>query len=104
MNLIATDGKINQQKGASDGASWLPPNKQFRCTYVTRQIAVEAKYDLWVTRAEKNAMVKVLSACPDMPLPTSANVTNAPVGYPQGRQFVDLVAAGQLGVRYGNSR
>lgn len=69
LNLIATDGQINQQKGASDAASWLPPNKQFRCSYVSRQIAVKTKYDLWVTQSEKNAMAKVLSTCPDMPLP-----------------------------------
>lgn len=71
MNLIATDGQINQQKGASDAASWLPPNKQFRCTYVARQIAVKTKYRLWVAPAEKNAMAKVLSSCPAMLMPMS---------------------------------
>ena len=29
----------NQQKGDGDTATWLPPNKAFRCAYVARQVA-----------------------------------------------------------------
>lgn len=76
LNLIAADGPTNQQKSASDAASWLPPNKQFRCTYVARQIAVKTKYELWVTRAEKDAMAQVLSSCPNQPLPTARDATS----------------------------
>ena len=39
LNLIAADGPANQQKGAGDAATWLPPNKAFRCAYVARQVA-----------------------------------------------------------------
>jgi hypothetical protein len=63
-NLIAVDGPANQQKGAGDAATWLPANKTFRCEYVARQIAVKAAYRLWVTRAEHDAMARVLSGCP----------------------------------------
>ncbi|HTM85441.1 MAG TPA: HNH endonuclease family protein, partial [Mycobacterium sp.] len=35
-NLQATSGPINQQKGDGDAATWLPPNKAYRCTYVSR--------------------------------------------------------------------
>ncbi|WP_421083987.1 GmrSD restriction endonuclease domain-containing protein [Rothia nasimurium] len=62
LNLLAVDGPTNQQKGDSDAASWLPPAKEFRCNYVARQIDVKAKYGLWVTEAEKQAMVTVLSS------------------------------------------
>lgn len=65
LNLLAVKGEANQDKSASDAASWLPPNKAFRCQYVARQIAVKARYDLWVARAEKQAMVRILSFCPD---------------------------------------
>lgn len=75
LNLIAADGRTNQQKSASDAATWLPPNKQLRCTYVARQIAVKTEYELWVTRTEKDAMAQVLSSCPDQPLPTAADAT-----------------------------
>ncbi|MFK0074650.1 HNH endonuclease family protein [Arthrobacter woluwensis] len=71
LNLFATDGRINQQKGAGDAATWLPSNKQFRCTYIARQIAVKQKYHLWVTAPEKAAMIRILSACPSQQLPSA---------------------------------
>jgi len=69
LNLIPTSGKLNQQKGAGDAATWLPPNRAFRCEYVARQVAVKQRYHLWVTAAEQQAMVRVLNTCPDLPLP-----------------------------------
>ncbi len=71
LELLAVDGPTNQRKGDADAASWLPPNKAFRCTYVARQIAVKARYHLAVTAAEKAAMARVLATCPRQPLPTS---------------------------------
>ena len=69
LNLLAVDGPSNQKKGDSDAATWLPANKDFRCRYVARQVAVKAKYLLWVTEAEKEAMKRVLAECPDQVLP-----------------------------------
>jgi hypothetical protein len=65
LNLIAADGSANQEKSASDAATWLPGNKSIRCHYVARQISVKAAYGLWVTGAEKDAMKRVLGSCPD---------------------------------------
>lgn len=62
-NLLAVDGPANQQKSDSDAASWLPANKAYRCTYVSKQIAVKASYGLWVTKAERDAMERVLGNC-----------------------------------------
>lgn len=70
LNLLAVDGPLNGQKGDGDAATWLPPNKAFRCQYVARQIAVKHAYGLWVTAAEKTTMERILAACPDEPLPT----------------------------------
>jgi hypothetical protein len=70
LELLAVDGETNQKKGDSDAASWLPPNLPFRCQYVARQIAVKQKYHLWVTAAEKDAMVRVLTTCPEQRLPS----------------------------------
>ncbi|HEY5695718.1 MAG TPA: HNH endonuclease family protein [Candidatus Saccharimonadales bacterium] len=69
LELLAVDGKANQQKSDSDAASWLPPNKPFRCQYVARQVAVKKKYKLWVTQAEKDAIINVISSCPAQTLP-----------------------------------
>lgn len=70
LNLLAVDGEANQQKGDGDAATWLPPNKPFRCQYVARQVAVKYKYSLWVTEAEKSAIRNTLSVCPGEKLPT----------------------------------
>lgn len=63
-NLLAVDGATNQAKGDADAATWLPPNRAFRCDYVTSQVAVKAAYGLWVTRAEHDAIARVLATCP----------------------------------------
>lgn len=82
LNLLAVHGPTNSSKGDSDAASWLPPNKAFRCRYVARQVAVKAKYDLWMTAAEKDASRRVLDSCPNEPAPSSAHPTLAPGGKP----------------------
>lgn len=72
LNLVAVDGPANEAKRDGDAATWLPPNKAYRCDYVARQIAVKTKYQLWVTAAEKTAMARVLHRCPTQTLPTGA--------------------------------
>ena len=62
-NLLAVDGPLNQQKGAGDAATWLPPNKGFRCEYARRIVEVKAAYGVWVTAAEKDALRQLLNAC-----------------------------------------
>lgn len=69
LNLLAVDGPTNQEKGDGDAATWLPPDKSFRCRYVARQIAVKQRYHLWVTEAEKSAMKRVLNGCEGQVLP-----------------------------------
>jgi hypothetical protein len=69
VNLYAVDGPTNEAKGDSDAASWLPPNRRFRCTYAAHQIAAKARYELWVTAAEKSALARVLAICPDEHIP-----------------------------------
>ncbi|MEU3293478.1 HNH endonuclease family protein [Streptomyces longwoodensis] len=78
LNLVAVDASTNRSKGDGDTATWLPPNKAYRCTYVAAQVAVKRKYGLWVTGAEKSAMKKVLATCPGQKLPTGGNPTKAP--------------------------
>jgi len=69
MNLFAVKGRLNLQKSDGDAATWLPPLKSFRCAYVAQQIAVKAKYSLWVTAPEKEAMTRILTSCPKQLLP-----------------------------------
>ena len=60
-NLLMVDGPANEQKSDGDAATWLPPVKSFRCTYVTKQVRVKAKYHLWVTPAEHDAIANILN-------------------------------------------
>lgn len=74
LNLMATEGAVNQAKGDGDAATWLPPARGFRCAYVARQVAVKAKYRLWVTAAERDAIARVLNACPEQELPPDSGI------------------------------
>ena len=63
LNLQTTIGWVNQQKGDADAATWLPPNKTYRCPFVTRIVDVKSTYNLWVTQAEHDAIASVLAQC-----------------------------------------
>lgn len=63
LNLLAVEGSLNQQKGAGDAATWLPPARGYRCPYAIRQVTVKARYGLWVTAAEHDALERQLAGC-----------------------------------------
>ncbi len=65
LNLLAVDGPANSQKGAGDAATWLPHDKAFRCRYVALQTHVKGRYRLWMTRAEHDAIARILAGCTD---------------------------------------
>lgn len=93
LNLQATDGPTNQQKGDGDAATWLPPVKGFRCEYVARQVSVKARYSLWVTQAEHDAIAGILAGCPGQPAPsTVAAASSSTVAY--YANCAEAVAAG----------
>ena len=79
LNLLAVDGPTNASKGDGDAATWLPPNKAYRCQMVARQTAVKAKFGLWVTPAERDAVARLLSTCRELVAPSGGNPTTAPV-------------------------
>ena len=62
-NLLAVSAKGNFDKAFRDAASWLPPNVEFRCEFVARQVAVKTAYGLWVSNKEERAIAEVLSSC-----------------------------------------
>jgi hypothetical protein len=74
LNLLAVDGPTNQAKSDGDAATWLPPSKDYRCRYAARQIAVKAKYGVWVTGAERDALRRILATCPSQTLPVAQNL------------------------------
>lgn len=62
-NLMAVKGSLNQQKGAGDAATWLPPLRSFRCEYAQKIITVKDRYGVWVTAAEATALHQQLDTC-----------------------------------------
>lgn len=94
LNLLAVDGPTNQQKSDGDAATWLPPNKSYRCDYVARQISVKSSYGLWVTRAEHDAMARVLAGCQDTTTPAGQEASApAPADPPAAPAPPDAVPA-----------
>ncbi|GAB2753117.1 HNH endonuclease family protein [Nocardioides salsibiostraticola] len=64
LELLAVNGSANLSKGDSTPASWLPPSKSFRCTYVTAYLEVAHAYDLAITEADVRVIEPVLrKAC-----------------------------------------
>jgi hypothetical protein len=61
-NFIHIDFKLNRQKGDSDAATWLPPFKSYRCTYVARQSSGKGKCNCRVTAPEA-AINNLLEGC-----------------------------------------
>lgn len=108
LNLLATGGPLNQQKGGGDAATWLPPEKAYRCDYVARQVAVKTTYQLWVTPPERDAINSILVTCPDQPLPTSTSTVSA-AGSAEGseapfRSCAEARAAGAAPLRNDHPR
>jgi uncharacterized protein DUF1524/excalibur calcium-binding domain-containing protein len=77
LNLLAVDASANRQKGDGDAATWLPANNGSRCDYVARQVGVKAKYGLWITSAEHDAIDRVLRTCPSEPAAVDASPTTS---------------------------
>ncbi|WP_287932418.1 DUF1524 domain-containing protein [Arthrobacter sp.] len=99
LNLLAVDGRTNQQKGDGDAATWLPPNKGYRCAYVARQISVKSAYKLWVTQAEHDAMARALGGCTGIPAPAALVQPPSNVFY---QNCAAVRAAGAAPIRAGD--
>ncbi len=80
LNLLAVDGPLNMAKSDGDAATWLPPDRAYRCRFAARQVAVKAKYGAWVTSAEHDALGLILSTCPAEPVPRSDALPESDLG------------------------
>lgn len=52
-NLIAVPGTVNREKSDS-GLAWLPPNRDFQCTYIARYLAIAVKYGLSISAQDRD--------------------------------------------------
>ncbi|SDD00403.1 Protein of unknown function [Streptomyces prasinopilosus] len=58
LNLLPVDGGTNSSKSDSGPAAWLPPSKRIRCAYAVRFAQVAVKYEMAVTAADKEMMLR----------------------------------------------
>ena len=66
-NLLAVDGPTNQEKGAGDAATWLPPNRAYWCDYAAAIVLVKSEYEVWTTAAEHARLKNLLEDCVAVP-------------------------------------
>jgi hypothetical protein len=62
--LLAVSASSNRAKGDQDPAGWKPADRGFWCQYATNWVIVKHTYQLFVTRAEHDALVQMLATCP----------------------------------------
>lgn len=61
--LVAVSHSVNMAKGGQGPQSWRPPRRAYWCRYATSWITVKHHYGLFVTRAEKKALLNMLRTC-----------------------------------------
>ncbi|PPF69603.1 hypothetical protein C5E16_04610 [Clavibacter michiganensis] len=74
LELVAGSAAENSAKSDATADEWLPEDAADACALVARQVAVKVRTELSVTRAEHDAMARVLDGCADEPLLTSDDV------------------------------
>ena len=63
-NLLAVDGKANQDKGDAEPADWMPPNHAFWCQYSVQFAAVLRGYALPVDERSAAVLRGAAGTCP----------------------------------------
>lgn len=63
-NLLAVQGRANQDKSDLPPAQWMPPNAAFACQYAMQFIAVLRGYSLSVDRASTEVLRRAAATCP----------------------------------------
>lgn len=62
-NLLPVQLSLNRKKGDKGPTDWMPPNNQYRCSYLKDFNAVVIKYHLQYTNTEQRIVKKMQSAC-----------------------------------------
>lgn len=67
-SLIAVTASSNRSKADQDPQEWLPPQASYRCTYLDDWVLVKTRWALTADPAEKAALTRLATNCPDTPL------------------------------------
>ncbi len=63
--LIAVKNSSNREKSASSPDEWKPTNEFYWCEYAYDWIRIKHEWNLSVTNSEWNALLSMLTTCPD---------------------------------------
>lgn len=63
-NLLAVQGKANQDKGDAEPAVWMPPNHAFWCQYSVQFVAVLRGYALPIDERSADVLRGAAATCP----------------------------------------
>lgn len=63
-NLLAVQGKANQDKGDQEPADWMPPNHGFWCQYSVQFVAVLRGYALPIDQPSASVLREAAATCP----------------------------------------
>ena len=66
-NLLAVQGKANQDKSDSEPADWMPPNHAFWCQYAVQFAAVLRGYALPIDDRSAVVLRDAAATCPVAP-------------------------------------
>lgn len=64
FNLLAVDGRANQDKSDRTPADWLPPASAYRCYYAGRYLTIAIRYTLPITTADRETLSRTARGCP----------------------------------------
>jgi hypothetical protein len=70
--LIAVSRTSNRSKSDRDVANWLPPNREYRCSYLVSWVKVKAKWNLRMDATERQALETGLINCGELTKRTAA--------------------------------
>jgi ferredoxin len=63
-NLLAVEGKVNEDKGDGEPADWMPPNHGFWCQYAVQFAAVLRGYALPIDERSAAVLRDAATTCP----------------------------------------
>lgn len=60
FHLLSVDGIENMRKGDRSPATYMPPNREYSCTYVRNWLAVKILWGLTMSKAEASAIHQII--------------------------------------------
>jgi hypothetical protein len=60
-SLLAVTSSVNRSKGDKDPSQWLPPRRDYRCTYISIWISIKARWSLSIDPSEAGTIRRMLN-------------------------------------------